>query len=129
MISITSFNEEKSSFIKTFVRNDTFHVEKANNAWHRLEPSCCILSGYYFSCSALLRTLLPWQRMVTYLVTMATDGYLPCYQSKDMTKVEQDINGKLVLELKRNIGNDPPTRWIIWESSAGAGVRGTFTRS
>ena len=57
--------------------------------------------------------------MVTYLVTMATDGYVPCYQSKDMTKVEQDINGKLVLdlELKRNIGNDPPTRWIVWESS------------
>ena len=59
---------------------------------------------------------------------MATDGYVPCYhgngwyvpcyQSKDMTKVEQDIiNGELVLELKRNIGNDPPTRWIIWESS------------
>ena len=30
-----------------------------------------------------------------------------------MTKVEQEINRKLVLELKRNISNDSSTRWVI----------------
>ena len=33
---------------------------------------------------------------------------------KDMTKVKQDINCTLVLELKRNISNDPSTRWNLF---------------
>ena len=49
------------------------------------------------------------------------------YISKDMTKVEQDINRKLVLELKRNISNDPSTRWIIKFGKVQAW--GSFTRS
>ena len=42
-----------------------------------------------------------------------TFDFSKTYISTDVTKVEQDINRKLVLELKRNISNDPSTRWII----------------
>ena len=47
------------------------------------------------------------------------------YISKDMTKVEQEINRKLVLELKRNISNDSSTRWVIKFGKVQAA--GTFT--
>ena len=49
------------------------------------------------------------------------------YISKDMTKVKQEMNRKLVLELKGNISNDPSTKWIIKFGKVQAG--GMFTRS
>ena len=56
-----------------------------------------------------------------------TIDFSKTYVSKDMTKTEQEINRKLVLELKRNINNDPSTRWIIKFGRVQAG--GQFIRS
>jgi len=65
----------------------------------------------------VVRTLLSDARKLkTTEATMyrtQTFDYSKTYVSKDMTKVEQDINRKLVLELKRYIKNDPSTRWVI----------------
>ena len=45
---------------------------------------------------------------------LKTFSFSKSCESKDMTKAEQEVNRSLVLEFKkRNIKNDPSTRWVI----------------